>query len=286
MSHFGDHALPDTAQAARVQRGRDDRDSRRDSRLLGQIVPLSPPIQTMGGVPGPIYSSMPTSVFVCRSTPAQLSTVPVNVPGFVANPRTPENPIVYPTTPHPWSAHPPYNTQPIPAPFLQAATGSVPAAGPSNIGQAAGSTDSLHLSGSVSTHESGPPPTRAGTPPAHPGGDPGDDDDNGSDSGHGGGHHPGPPGPPGPGGIPLVARPPTPDNDRLIINTISKFGDALNIFMTRSTAAPRSTKLNLRNPDTFDGSDPSKLQFFLTPGAKTEASETLVCLTHVVRTPV
>ena len=50
----------------------------------------------------------------------------------------------------------------------------------------------------------------------------------------------------------------------MIFNTISKFGDALNVFMTRSTAAPRSTKSNLRNLDTFDGSDPSKLQSFLT----------------------
>jgi hypothetical protein len=63
----------------------------------------------------------------------------------------------------------------------------------------------------------------------------------------------------------MVARQaPTPDpNERLFIQTLTLFRDAVDIW-NRHTSAPRSTKSNLRNPDTFDGSDPAKLNPFLT----------------------
>jgi hypothetical protein len=63
----------------------------------------------------------------------------------------------------------------------------------------------------------------------------------------------------------MVARQaPTPDpNERLFIQTLTSFRDAIDIW-NRHTSAPRSTKSNLRNPDTFDGSNPAKLNPFLT----------------------
>ena len=47
------------------------------------------------------------------------------------------------------------------------------------------------------------------------------------------------------------------------METVTMFRDSLQIW-NRSAQAPRSNKLNLRNPDLFDGSDPAKLHPFLT----------------------
>ena len=54
-------------------------------------------------------------------------------------------------------------------------------------------------------------------------------------------------------------------NEALIMDTIRTFRDAINVFSARpADLPPRSNRSNLRNPDTFDGSDPAKLSSFLT----------------------
>ncbi len=45
-------------------------------------------------------------------------------------------------------------------------------------------------------------------------------------------------------------------------DTLRQFSQTMSILV-RNSGAPRSTKSNLRNPDTFDGSDPDKLPLFL-----------------------
>ena len=112
MSHYDAPMLPDTAQVTRVQCGRSN--PHHDSRLFGQIVPLAPPVQVMGGMPDPISPSIPTSISLRWSAPVQPSTYPVTIPGFVSNPQTPENPRVYPVSPHPRLIHAEtIDTQPI-----------------------------------------------------------------------------------------------------------------------------------------------------------------------------
>jgi hypothetical protein len=102
MSHYSDHALPGTSSSARGQH-----DPRRNSQLFGQIVPLSPPAQTLGAaqpastyLAGPISSPILPGVTIRRSMPDCPTVVPVTVPGLVTMPRTPENPTVFPRSPH------------------------------------------------------------------------------------------------------------------------------------------------------------------------------------------
>jgi hypothetical protein len=101
MSHYSDHTLPGTSSSAR---GQHDREPRCNSRLFGQIVPLSPLAQTLGAtqpacsyLAGPISSPIPPSITVRQLLPVR----PTAVRGLVTTPRTPEHPTVFPRSPHP-----------------------------------------------------------------------------------------------------------------------------------------------------------------------------------------
>ena len=277
MSHYSDHALPGSSSSARGQR---DREPRRDSRLFGQIVPLSPPAQTLGAaqpastyLAGPISSPIPPGVTIRRSLPTRPTTFPVTIPGLVTTPRTPENPTVFPRSPHPIRPRPIIvETGPIlgprfeqvpedspeehsGSPILPASRhGSPPSPDPSDGGGGdedddGGNNDPPHPAGPSGPGPEGPPgPQGPPGPPGPPGG--------GGGGGGGGGDQGGPAGP--------ARRAATLDpNERLFIQTLTSFRDAVDIW-NRHTTAPRSTKSNLRNPDTFDGSDPAKLNLFLT----------------------
>jgi len=247
------HNPPDTTNLQR----------RRESRFFGQIVTLASPAQILGPTgsfnSGPIIPPVMTSILPRRSTVSP-ATLRVNVPGLVTSPRTPENPRRYATTPR-HSRIEEIDESPIPAPAFEQAEDDPSES--SNIEQPV-----PVRSAPGSNH-----PSRAQSPP-DPSGPPNSPDPTGP-SGPGGGGPPGggppgggPPGggPPGPGRQPLI----DPDgqvNDaeanRVLLDTALTFRDVLLAF-GQQVNAPRSARSNLRAPDTFDGTDPSKLAPFLT----------------------
>ncbi|KAJ7781922.1 hypothetical protein DFH07DRAFT_949610 [Mycena maculata] len=206
---------------------------------------------------------------------------PTIIPGLVLNPRTPENPVRYPASPHPCRA----------AAFSRSVS---PIAGPRIVEVPEDPQevleDSVHSGGhATSLHLSEDLPERDPAPSIHDGGsNNGDGGDGGSNgSGGGGGGAGPPPGPPAvhPEVAPEVPAVPVvpvfqevhpeaplvvhlavaPEAPALIMDTIWTFQDAINVFSTRPAAPPpRSNQSNLRNLDTFDGSDLAKLSSFLT----------------------
>ena len=274
MSQQPEHNPPGTSDIYRTQR--DGRDSRRDSRLFGQIISLASPAQileTTGSYnSGPIIPPIMSNILPRRTVIAPAEDI-VNVPGLVTNPRTPENPRRYPTTPHPpriveiEEEH-----SPIPAPALAQASSSAAAAtskpDPARSGHHSPASDPYWpprpMPGPPGPPGSpddglpggGPPGSPGGGPPGSPGGGP---------PGPPGGGPPGPPGggPPDPGLINPDGEVNEPAANRVLLDTALTFRDVLLAF-GRQVNAPRSTRSNLRAPDTFDGSDPSKLAPFLT----------------------
>jgi hypothetical protein len=110
--------IPSNPSSHAVVYERRDR-SRRDSRLLSQVVPMTSPVhqtplpRTMTDIPttfiggGPIIHQPPAGirqrpVTPAPAAPAAPSTSFVNVPGLVHSPNySPENPVVYRRSPHP-----------------------------------------------------------------------------------------------------------------------------------------------------------------------------------------
>ncbi|KAJ7124855.1 hypothetical protein C8R44DRAFT_874715 [Mycena epipterygia] len=70
-----------------------------------------------GPYPNPAAVSITTRQ---RSALALATSTPVNVPGLVTNPRTPENPTIYPVSPHPRGRMATF-PGPIPYPIVKAA---------------------------------------------------------------------------------------------------------------------------------------------------------------------
>ena len=199
----------------------------------------------------------------------------VNAPGIVLSPHTPENPRVYPRSPHP-SATRTRIYSPIPGPQFEVIREdqdapedspedvTIPArqfaptashsgtAGPSQQAGGTSETSETHDGDRDRSPErpesppgpSGPPGGGGGGPPGPPGG------------GGGGG----PPGPPGPPAAPPAATPES--GDELLMRALRTFTAAVDRYNSSATA-PRSTRSSLKNPDVFDGSDPSKLASFL-----------------------
>jgi hypothetical protein len=268
MSH---HNPPDTI---------DIQDSRRESRLFGQIVTLSSPAQILGPTgsftSGPIIPPVMTTILPRRSI-TYPTTERVNVPGLVTSPRTPENPRRYAVTPRPSPIVEIDDEEESPLPAQAFETDAAPPVSSSGGEQAdpfwpprpfpgqgppGGEPSGPPGHGPPSPPAGGPPGPPAGRPPGPPGGGPPGSPGGGPPGG-------GPPGPPG-GGPPRRPDLINPDgqvNDaeanRVLLDTALTFRDVLLAF-GQQVNAPRSARSNLRAPDTFDGSDPSKLAPFLT----------------------
>ncbi|KAF7363217.1 Reverse transcriptase domain-containing protein [Mycena venus] len=122
----------------------------------------------------------------------------------------------------------------------------------------------LYPQGPPDPQSSAPPPPPPG--PGAPGGGGGGGPPRGGGGGGGPPVPPPAPGPiPGPGRRPPPARALDPPNalEALFTSTLVGLNDALNCYANQSFA-PRSNCSLLRNPDTFNGSDPSKLCSFMT----------------------
>jgi hypothetical protein len=94
-----------------------DLNNRRKSRFFSQIQPLTPQYHTSGGM----TSEQP--IFLPINDPTRRSSQPaanlVNIPGIVLSPHTPENPRVYPRSPHPSAIRPAREYSPIPGPRFE-----------------------------------------------------------------------------------------------------------------------------------------------------------------------
>src|ERR1700761_5044433 len=94
-----------------------DFDNRRKSRLFSQIQPLTPQYHTSGGM-----TSDRQHILLPVNDPLRRPLAPtadlVNAPGIVLSPHTPENPRIYPRSPHP-SAYRPRTFSPIPGPRFE-----------------------------------------------------------------------------------------------------------------------------------------------------------------------
>ncbi|KAJ7778775.1 hypothetical protein DFH07DRAFT_795964, partial [Mycena maculata] len=201
MSRLPNPNLPNTEQIERSNTGRTGREPRRESRMFSQIVPMSTPVQVLGPSMYPSIPVSPTLRYTphfTRSSPTPPMPSPTTIPGLVLNPRTPENPVRYPASPHPRRA--------------AAISRSVsPIAGPCIVkvpeDPQEASEDSVHSGGhAASLHLSEELPERDPAPSIHDGGSNNGDggDGGGNDGGSGGGGAGTPPGPPGgpPGGGP------------------------------------------------------------------------------------
>ena len=83
----------------------DEQARRCNSQLHSQIPPMSPPAHTLNAVFQPqIHRATPVPTSITVRHPAQPSTFPINAPGLLYSPHTPENPHRFPTSPYPHAA--------------------------------------------------------------------------------------------------------------------------------------------------------------------------------------
>src|SRR6201996_1911591 len=241
-----------------------DFDNCQKSRLFSQIQPLTPPYHTSGGMTSDRqHILLPVNDPSCR--PLAPTADLVNAPGIVLSPHTPENPRVYPRSPHP-SAYQPRTFSPIPGPRFKDAQEerildvipedagtrtrrSGPAAtqsaitGPSSQHAGETSKGSEDHDGDRNRSPERPdigPPGPPGPPDNGPPGPPG------GGGGGGGGGCGGPPGPPGPPGSPAAAPAPAPEPaEELLMRALRSFTTAIDHYNASATMAPRSTRMFL-----------------------------------------
>ncbi|KAJ7284765.1 hypothetical protein C8J57DRAFT_1670380 [Mycena rebaudengoi] len=146
-------------------------------------IPVTPPIGIRG------RSSAPA--------PTTSATFPINIPGLVQSPRTPENPTVFHRTPHTARTHKDVDNSAIPYLIVEAEEGDLLDEDVSELGAP------IPPNPSPDHDPSDDPPRGPSPPPGGPSGPSGGGGGGGQGPPGGGGHGgpPGPPGPPGPLGL-------------------------------------------------------------------------------------